>query len=125
MNKILIVDDAAFVRMQYSKSLIEGGYDVEEASNGAEAIEKYKLTNPDAVLLDINMPIIDGIGTLHEILNFDPSAKIIMVSCIGVQSIVLSAMKSGARDFIIKPTEKESLLNKVEKLLSTQMESIY
>ncbi|MBN2238695.1 MAG: response regulator [Dehalococcoidales bacterium] len=118
MSKILVVDDAAFVRMQYKKSLSAKGYDVEEASNGVEAIKKYREIDPDGVLLDINMPEMDGIVTLHEILNMDPNAKVAMVSCVGSQSIVLTALRTGARDFVTKPTDKDGIVNTVQKLLA-------
>ncbi len=118
MEKILVVDDAAFVRMKYVKFLQNGGYEVEEATNGAEALEKYKATRPDGVLLDINMPVMDGLVTLHEIMNYDPTARVAMVTCIGSQSVVLTALKTGARDFVTKPTDDNGLLNTVQKLLT-------
>jgi len=119
MPKILVVDDASFVRMQYKKSLTENGYSVEEAANGVEALEKFKSLKPDGVLLDINMPVMDGIVTLHEIINLDPSAKVAMVSCIGSQSIILTALQTGARDFIVKPTGRNGIVSVVEKLLAS------
>ena len=117
MSKILVVDDAAFVRMQYKKSLLDEGYDVIEASNGTEALEKYKDAKPDGVLLDINMPEKDGIITLQEIINIDPKARVAMVTCVGSQYIILTALQSGAKDFIMKPKEKDGLIDAVEKLL--------
>jgi two-component system, chemotaxis family, chemotaxis protein CheY len=118
MQKILVVDDAAFVRKRYTKELQAGGFDVEEAVNGSEALEKYKENRPDGVLLDINMPVMDGLLTLHEILNYDPTARVAMVTCIGAQSIVLSALKTGARDFVTKPTDYTGLMNTVNKILT-------
>lgn len=118
MEKILVVDDAAFVRMKYVKLLQSGGYEVEEATNGTEALEKYKANRPDGVLLDINMPVMDGLVTLHEIMNYDPTARVAMVTCIGSQSVVLTALKTGARDFVTKPTDDNGLLNTVQKLLT-------
>jgi two-component system chemotaxis response regulator CheY len=118
MSKIMVVDDAAFVRMQYTKSLSDNGYEVIEASNGEDALKKYRESSPDGVLLDINMPVMDGIVTLHELINLDPEARVAMVSCIGSQSVVLSALKTGARDFLVKPTGKDGLIDAVQKLLS-------
>ena len=118
MAKILVVDDAAFVRMKYVKSLVDNGYEVVEATNGVEALEKYKECKPDAVLLDINMPVMDGIVTLHEIMNIDPDARVAMVTCIGSQSIVLTALRAGARDFVVKPFDGTRVLDTVQKLLS-------
>ena len=118
MSKILVVDDAAFVRMQYKKSLVDRGYGVIEASNGNEALEKYKDIQPDGVLLDINMPDKDGIDTLQEIISIDPKARVAMVTCVGSQSVILTALQSGAKGFIIKPTKKDVLIDLVEKLLA-------
>ncbi len=118
MARILVVDDAAFVRMKYVKSLVDNGYEVVEAANGVEALEKYKECKPDGVLLDINMPVMDGIVTLHEIINMDPAARVAMVTCIGSQSIILTALKTGARDFVTKPTDEDGLMATVQKLIS-------
>lgn len=118
MTKMLVVDDAAFVRMQYRKSLSENGYEVIEATNGEEALEKYQECQPDGVLLDINMPVMDGLVTLHQILTRDPEARVAMISCIGAQSVVLSALRSGARDFLVKPAGGNGLIDAVHKLLS-------
>ncbi len=117
MARILIVDDAAFIRTQYAKSLIKNGYEVVEASNGAEALERYRECKPDGVLLDINMPVMDGIVTLHEIMSMDPTARIAMVTCIGAQSIVLTALKGGARDFVTKPFDADDVVTTVQKLI--------
>jgi len=118
MAKILVVDDAAFVRMKYVKSLINGGHEVVEAKNGAEALEKYRECRPDGVLLDINMPVMDGIVTLHEIMRLDPTARVAMVTAMGSQSIVLTALKSGARDFVMKPRDEDGILNTIDRLIS-------
>ena len=118
MARILVVDDAAFVRMKYAKSLVDGGHDVIEAANGVEALERYKESKPDGVLLDINMPVMDGIVTLHEIMHMDPSARVAMVTCIGSQSIVLTALQAGARDFVMKPFDEGGLLDTVAKLIN-------
>jgi two-component system, chemotaxis family, chemotaxis protein CheY len=116
MTRILIVDDAAFMRMRCSKLLGEKGYEVVEASNGAEALDKYKEVKPDAVLLDITMPKMDGIITLQEIIKIDPNAKVAMVTAMGQRTMVMSALKSGAKDFVVKPFDGSRVLETVEKL---------
>lgn len=118
MKKVLIVDDANFVRMRYAKSLQARGFATEEAANGVEALARYKEGRPDGVLLDINMPVMNGLITLHEIMNLDPTARVAMVTCVGSESIILNALKSGARDFVTKPMDDSGLLNTVGKLLS-------
>ncbi len=118
MARILIVDDAAFMRMRCSKLLTEVGHEVIEASNGAEAVEKYRSVKPDGVLLDITMPKMDGIMTLQEIKKIDPDAQVAMVTAMGQRSMVMSALKAGAKDFIVKPFDGPRVLSTVEKLIA-------
>ncbi len=117
MAKILIADDAAFMRMRCSKLLVENGHEVIEATNGAEALEKFKDSKPDAVLLDITMPKMDGIMALQEILKFDSTAQVAMVTAMGQQSMVMTAIKAGARDFITKPFDGDRVMEAVNKLI--------
>jgi two-component system, chemotaxis family, chemotaxis protein CheY len=116
MAKILVVDDAAFMRMRCTKLLTENGYEVCEASNGAEALDKYQSDHPDAVLLDITMPKMDGIVTLTELMKIDPGAKVAMVTAMGQRAMVMSALKAGARDFVVKPFDSGRVLETVQKL---------
>ncbi len=116
MATILVVDDAAFMRMRTSKILTEAGYQVIQAENGVEAVEKYRESKPDAVLMDITMPEMDGLTALKHIREFDPNAKVAMITALGQQQIVLEAVKSGARDFLVKPCEGDRVLAAVSKL---------
>ena len=118
MAKILVVDDAAFMRMRCSKMLTENGHEVVEASTGREAVEQYKATSPDAVLLDITMPDMDGLSALKEIRGHDSNAKVAMVTAMGQQAIVMEAMKLGAKDFVVKPFDADRVLAAVEKLVA-------
>lgn len=118
MAKILIADDAAFIRKKTSSILIGDGHEVVEAATGLEAIDQYKKCNPDAVLLDITMPELDGLAALREIRALNPSAKIAMVTAMGQQSIVMEALKAGASDFVIKPFETQRLIDTVNKLIA-------
>jgi two-component system, chemotaxis family, chemotaxis protein CheY len=117
MAKILIVDDAEFLRMRISKMLIGDGYEVIEAENGLKAVETYKSQHPDVVLMDITMPEMDGLTALKEIKAIDPKARVVMLTALGQESVVLEAIKSGARDFVVKPFERERVLNAITKLL--------
>ncbi|HHV61028.1 MAG TPA: response regulator [Firmicutes bacterium] len=117
MGKILVVDDAAFMRMRAVKLLQENGYEVIEASNGAEAVEKYISERPDAVLMDITMPVMDGITAVKEIKKIDNDTKIIMCSALGQQSMVLDAIKAGAKDFVVKPFQPDRILAAVKKFV--------
>lgn len=118
MPTLLIVDDAAFMRMRCSKLLSENGYKVIEAENGLEAVNKYRECRPDAVLLDITMPEMDGLTALKEIKKIDPNARVAMVTALGQQSLVVEALKSGARDFVLKPFQSDRVLGAVKRILS-------
>ena len=118
MPKIMVVDDAAFMRMKCAKLLKENGYEVVEAGNGSEAIELYKSESPDAVLLDITMPDMDGLTALKHLRQLDSNARVAMVTAMGQQTIVVDALKSGAKDFVVKPFAAERVLAAVKKILS-------
>ncbi|MHB0869882.1 MAG: response regulator [Chloroflexota bacterium] len=117
MATLLVVDDAAFMRMRCSKLLTESGYQVVEAENGVQAVKQYQEHRPDAVLLDITMPEMDGLTALREIRKLDPNAKVAMVTAMGQQSIVMEALKAGARDFVLKPFQSDRVLATVKKLV--------
>lgn len=118
-HKILIVDDAAFMRMMIKDILSKNGFEiVGEAADGIQAIEKYKETMPDLVTMDITMPEMDGITALKEIKSINPSAKVIMCSAMGQQSMVIDAIQAGARDFIVKPFQADRVLEAINKTLS-------
>ena len=117
MAKILIVDDAEFMRLRISKMLISEGHQVVEAENGLRAIDVYQSEHPDAVLMDITMPEMDGLSALKQIRSLDPKARVIMLTALGQESVVLEAIKSGARDFVVKPFERERVLGALSKIL--------
>jgi two-component system chemotaxis response regulator CheY len=118
MAKILVVDDAAFMRMRCSKLLSDNGFEVAEAADGEEAIERYRENRPDGVLMDITLPNMDGLSALQELLKVDPGARIAMVTAMGQQSMVMEALKTGARDFVVKPFDADRLLAAVRKIMS-------
>ena len=118
MAKILVVDDAAFMRMRCSKLLTENGHEVVEAGTGREAVDQYKNTSPDAVLLDITMPDMDGLSALKEIRAHDSDARVAMVTAMGQQSIVMEALQAGAKDFVVKPFDADRVLAAVVKLVA-------
>jgi two-component system, chemotaxis family, chemotaxis protein CheY len=118
MARVLLVDDAAFMRMRCAKLLQEHGHEVIEASNGREAVEMYVSNQPDAVLMDITMPEMDGLEALRAIKAQDPNARVAMLTAMGQQSIVIEAVKSGAKDFVVKPFERERVLAAVDKLIA-------
>lgn len=117
MTRILVVDDAAFMRMRCTKMLTEKGYEVAEAANGEEALKKYTENKPDAVLLDITMPNMDGLEVLKRLIGMDPQAKVAMVTAMGQQSMVIEALRTGAKDFVVKPFDADRVLGAVKKLV--------
>ena len=117
-KSILICDDAAFMRMMIKDKKTKNGYEIAgEAENGTKAVEKYNETKPDLVLMDITMPEKDGIQALKEIKAGDPSAAVIMCSAMGQQAMVIEAIQSGAKDFIVKPFQAERVLEAVKKVV--------
>ncbi|EKD87662.1 MAG: two-component response regulator involved in modulation of flagellar, CheY [uncultured bacterium] len=111
------MDDAEFLRVRISKMLVGDGYEVIEAENGLLALNAYKAQKPDVVLMDITMPEMDGLTALREILAVDSGAKVIMLTALGQESVVLEAIKSGAKDFIVKPFERDRVVGALQKLV--------
>ena len=118
-NRILIVDDAAFMRMMIKEILTKNGFVVVgEASDGVQAVDKYKELKPDLVTMDITMPEVDGIQGLKSIQAFDANSKIVMCSAMGQQGMVIEAIQAGARDFIVKPFDAARVLGAIAKILA-------
>ncbi|WP_047810937.1 MULTISPECIES: response regulator [Desulfosporosinus] len=114
----MIVDDAAFMRMMLKDILTKNGVTVAgEAENGAIAVEKYMELQPDLTIMDITMPEMDGLQAVKEIVKRDPKAKIIMCSAMGQQSMVIEAIQSGAKDFVVKPFQADRVIEAVTKAL--------
>ena len=117
MAKILVVDDIEFIRLKISKMLKADGLDVVQAENGLRAIEVYQSERPDVVLMDITMPEMDGLTALKKIREIDIQANVIMLTALDQESIILETIKSGARDFLPKPFDRERVLNAIHKLV--------
>ena len=118
MAKVLIVDDAAFMRMMIKDILQKNGYEVVgEAANGLQAVELYKTHKPDLVTMDITMPEMDGIEAVKAIKAIEPNAKVIMCSAMGQQSMVMDAIKAGAKDFIVKPFQADRVLEAIKRII--------
>ncbi len=116
--RILLADDLSFMRMVQKEILTEKGYTiVGEAADGLEAVEKYKELKPDIVILDITMPNMNGLEAMKKILEFDPEAKIIICSALGQQKLIVEAIKSGVKDFIVKPFKPERMFSAIEKAI--------
>ncbi len=117
MKKVLIVDDAAFMRISIKNMLAKNGYEViGEAENGKVALQKYQELGPDIVTMDITMPEMDGLTSLKKILEMDPGANIVMISAMGQESMVREAVLSGAKGFIVKPFKEDVIVAALNNL---------
>jgi two-component system chemotaxis response regulator CheY len=117
-KRILIVDDSAFIRMALRDIVTADGYEViGEAESGAQAIEKFKELLPDLVTLDVVMPGETGLGTLQGIMNLDRNAKVLMVTAMGKQSMIVDAVQAGAKGFLIKPFEPTAVIAEIKRIL--------
>jgi two-component system chemotaxis response regulator CheY len=114
---ILVVDDAAFMRMMIRDILAKEGYTIHEAVNGRDAIEKYDELRPDLVTMDITMPEMNGLEALKEIRDKDGDARVLMVSAMGQQKMIVEALEAGAMDFLVKPFQPTKVLETVKKCL--------
>lgn len=116
--KILFVDDSSFMRTILKGIVLKEPYVLAgEASNGREAVELFKELKPDLVTMDIVMPELDGIEAVKQIRALDPEAKIIMVSAMGQQSMVIDSIQAGARDFIIKPFQPSRVQEALKRVM--------
>ena len=119
--KVLIVDDSMFVAKQISQILSSEGYEiVGTAKDGIEGLEKYKELHPnvDLVTMDITMPNMDGVTCLQKIIEFDPEAKIVMISALGKQDLVKQSLLSGAKNYIVKPLDRAKVLDRISSILN-------
>ena len=117
MARVLVVDDAAFMRKIVGDALAQGGHQVVgEAGDGVEAIASFQALRPEVITLDITMPEKDGLAALKEIIELDPTARVIMCSALGQESKVLESIKLGAKDFVVKPFQADRVLEAIERL---------
>lgn len=118
-KSVLVVDDAAFMRMMIRDILSREGYVIHEAVNGRDAVEKFAELRPDLVTMDITMPEMSGLDALRLIRQQDPAARVLMVSAMGQQRMIVEALESGAMDFLVKPFQPTKVLETVKKCLQS------
>lgn len=119
MPTALIVDDALFMRATIGNMLTQWGFEiVGEASNGKEAVKLYKELQPDLVTMDLTMPVMSGLEAVKQIIPEYPDAKIIMITAMGQQRIIVEAIESGAKDFITKPFTPDKLKAVVDNIFN-------
>lgn len=119
--RVLIADDASFMRQMIREIIEPEGYEVVgEATNGIEAVEQFEALNPDIVTMDIVMPKRSGIDAVKGILAKHPDAKVVMCSALGQETLVMEALQAGARDFIVKPFKPDSVISTLAKILEKE-----
>ena len=119
--KVLLVDDSVFVTKQISQILGSEGYEITGvAGDGFEGVQKYKelCPNVDLVTMDITMPKMDGITALEQIMEFDKNARVVMITALGKEELVKKAILMGAKNYIIKPLDRKSVLERVASILA-------
>lgn len=121
-KSILLCDDSILARKRLRDAINEftDGATFYEAANGEQSVEQYGEHHPDMVLLDIVMPVKDGIDATREILAIDPHATVIIVSSVGTQMQLKKAIEAGAKDFIQKPIEMDQLRTLIQTHLGGQ-----
>ena len=115
--RVMIVDDALFMRNMLKDICARAGFEVvAEADNGEVALDLYREHRPELVTMDIVMPRRSGIEALQDIMAEDPQARVVMVSALGQDSLVLEAVEAGARDFIVKPFKEEKVIDVIRRI---------
>ena len=118
-KKILIADDTTFMREMLKSALDPEKFQIiGEATDGVKAVEAYKEKKPDLLILDINMPKMNGIDALTEVIKYDPKANVIMCSDQKYENMIVMAIKKGAKDFVIKPFTSSDVLTAVNKIFA-------
>jgi two-component system chemotaxis response regulator CheY len=118
MARILVADDASFMRQIIREILESEGHEiVAEASDGVQAVEAWKKHQPDLVTMDIVMPRRSGIDAVRAIMAIDASARIVMCSALGQETLVTEALQAGAADFIVKPFKPDAVLATLRNVL--------
>ena len=117
MAKILIVDDSPAMR-NFLTGLLEDDHELIVGEDGIDAVWHFKTARPDAVLLDINMPIMTGLEALERVRILDPDARVAMLTGERDEAAIMSAIGSGAIDFVAKPYTRERVEEAIEALLS-------
>ena len=114
---VMVVDDTEFMVKVLEDIFAGEGFDVVTASSGEEALQLYEEHLPDLVTLDVVMPGMDGIATLARMRKIDPAAKVVMVSAVGLEAKVMEAFRVGARNYVLKPFERDKVLEAARKVM--------
>ena len=118
MSRVLIADDASFMRQMIREIIEPEGFEVVgEAADGVQVVEEFRKLSPDLVMMDIVMPRCSGIDAVKEIIAIDPEAQVVMCSALGQETLVMEALRAGARDFIVKPFKPDTVVSTLRKVI--------
>jgi len=122
MARVLVADDASFMRQMIREIVESEGFEVcGEASDGVEAVDEFKRLQPDVVTMDIVMPRKSGIDAVRGIMALDPTARVVMCSALGQETLVTEAIQAGAKDFIVKPFKPDAVIETLKKVLEKEV----
>jgi two-component system chemotaxis response regulator CheY len=123
-RRLLVCDDALIIRKRIKQIAEETGWTVVgEAEDGEQALRLYQQEQPDLVTMDIVMPRLDGVTALKQLIAYDPSARVVMISAVNQKEKLADCIRSGAIDFIVKPFKKADLRRWFEKNLTAERPS--
>lgn len=115
---VLIVDDIPFVRKTLAEIFVKAHYEVVgEAQDGAEAVSLYSKLRPDLVTMDIVMPQMSGIDAARRIIKMDKNARIVIISAMGQENLIMEAINVGAKDYILKPFTSEEVIKTADRMI--------
>ena len=118
MTRVLVADDASFMRQMIRDIIDQEGFDVVgEAADGVEVVEKFTELSPDLVMMDIVMPKRSGIDAVKAIMEIAPEASVVMCSALGQETLVMEAIQAGAKDFIVKPFKPDAVVSTLAKVV--------
>lgn len=125
MARILIVDDSFVVRRNIETILKKAGHEIIGiAGDGKQALSLYMELRPDLITMDISMPVMDGVDAVKAIIGFDPEAKIVMISALNQKQMVLDAITSGAKHYILKPIDENQMMKVINSVLGPRIDMI-
>jgi two-component system chemotaxis response regulator CheY len=117
--RVVVVDDAVFMRTQLREILEGGGFTVvAEGEDGTEALQLYEQHQPELLTLDLVMPRMGGVEALRELRQRHPEARVIVCSSLSDQRTIFEAIGLGARDYVLKPVDREKFLDSARKALA-------
>lgn len=118
-TKVLVIDDSPFISKAVKKAVEPEGFEVVgQAFNGQEGLEMISRYQPEIIILDVTMPVMDGLETAEHIYRKNPNAKVIMLSAMGDEKLVESAKRIGVKRFLNKPFKGEEMVSAIKDLLS-------